>query len=98
MPLSSFQKRYLRGLAHSLHPLVMLGQKGVTAALIGELTLALDHHELVKLRLSGADREQRKAQVDEISSRSGAELVQTIGHTATLWRRNEKEPKLPLPN
>lgn len=97
MPLTSFQKRYLRGLAHSLNPVVMLGQKGVTPNLIAELTLALDHHELVKVRLSGGDREERAAQLEALTGGSQAEVVQVIGHTATLWRRNEKEPRLPLP-
>ncbi|MEO8010314.1 MAG: ribosome assembly RNA-binding protein YhbY [Dokdonella sp.] len=97
MPLSSFQKRYLRGLAHSLHPIVMLGQKGVTAGVVGELRIALEHHELVKVKLSGADREERKAQIDALCEPTHSEVVQLIGHTASLWRRNEKEPKLPLP-
>ncbi|MGB0133524.1 ribosome assembly RNA-binding protein YhbY [Dokdonella sp.] len=97
MPLTSFQKRYLRGLAHSLSPVVMLGQKGVTPNVISELGLALDHHELIKVKLSGGDKEERKAQIDALTSGSKAEVVQIIGHTATLWRRNEKEPKLPLP-
>lgn len=97
MPLTSFQKRYLRGLAHSLSPVVMLGQKGVTPNLISELVLALDHHELIKVRLSGGDREERAAQIEALTRGSSAEVVQVIGHTATLWRRNEKEPRLPLP-
>lgn len=97
MPLSSFQKRYLRGLAHSLSPIVMLGQKGVTTGVLGELKVAIDHHELIKVKLSGGDRDERTAQIAALCGPSGAELVQIIGHTATLWRRNEKEPKLPLP-
>jgi RNA-binding protein len=97
MPLTSFQKRYLRGLAHSLSPVVMLGQKGVTPNLIGELVVALEHHELVKVRLSGGDKEERAAQILSLTEGTQAEVVQTIGHTATLWRRNAKEPRLPLP-
>jgi RNA-binding protein len=97
MPLTSFQKRYLRGLAHSLGPVVMLGQKGVTPNLISELGQALDHHELIKVRLSGGDKAERAAQIEVLTRDSNAEVVQIIGHTATLWRRNEKEPKLPLP-
>ena len=97
MPLTSFQKRYLRGLAHTLSPVVMLGQKGVTPSLIAELNVSIDRHELIKVRLSGGDKEERTAQVDALSQGSGSELVQIIGHTATLWKRNEKEPKLPLP-
>ena len=97
MPLSSFQKRYLRGLAHSLSPVLMLGQKGVTPNLITELNVAIDRHELIKVRLSGADKEERGAQIETLIQGSASELVQIIGHTATLWKRNEKEPKLPLP-
>lgn len=97
MPLTSFQKRYLRGLAHTLSPVVMLGQKGVTPNLITELNVAIDRHELIKVRLSGADKEERGAQVEALVQGSACELVQVIGHTATLWKRNEKEPKLPLP-
>lgn len=97
MSLTPFQKRYLRGLAHSLSPIVMLGQKGVTPNVINELSIAIAHHELIKVRLSGADREERAAQIEALSAGVACELVQTIGHTATLWKRNEKEPKLPLP-
>ena len=97
MLLTSFQKRYLRGLAHTLSPIVMLGQKGVTPNLINELIVAIGHHELVKVKLSGGDREERKAQIQALTAGAGCEIVQTIGHTATLWKRNEKEPKLPLP-
>lgn len=97
MSLTSFQKRYLRGLAHSLNPVVMLGQKGVTPSLVNELSLALGHHELIKVRLSGGDREERTAQIDALTTDTGAEVVQVVGHTATLWKRNDKEPRLPLP-
>ena len=97
MLLTPFQKRYLRGLAHSLSPIVLLGQKGVTPSLINELALAIGHHELVKVKLSGGDREERAAQIEALCTGAACELVQTIGHTATLWKRNEKEPKLPLP-
>lgn len=97
MLLTPFQKRYLRGLAHSLGPIVMLGQKGATPNVINELIVAIGHHELVKVKLSGADREECKAQIEALTTGADCELVQTIGHTATLWKRNEKEPKLPLP-
>ena len=97
MTISPSQKRYLRGLAHSLSPVILLGQKGVSPSLIAELKLALDHHELLKVRLSGADKDERAAQLAALVEASGAEIVQLIGHTASLWKRNEKEPRLPLP-
>jgi len=97
MSLTSFQKRYLRGLAHALSPVVMLGQKGVTASVRSELQQAIEHHELLKVRLSGGDREARASQLAELTADSDIEVVQIVGHTATLWQRNEKAPRLPLP-
>jgi RNA-binding protein len=95
--LSPSQRRYLRGLCHSLHPVIMLGAKGLTDAVIKELKLALDRHELVKVKLSGADKDERRAQIAELTQATGAELVQEIGHTASVFLRNEDEPKLALP-
>lgn len=95
--LSATQRRYLRGLSHDLHPVIMLGNKGISDAVIKELGLALDHHELVKVKLSGGDRDERQRQIDALVEGTGAESVQQIGHTATLYRRNAQQPKLALP-
>ena len=97
MSLTPSQRRYLRGLAHDLKPVILLGAKGVTETLLKELSLALDHHELVKIRLSGGDREEKTAQVQALTEHSGAERVQEIGHVLVLFRRNRDEPKLALP-
>jgi RNA-binding protein len=97
MPISPSQRRYLRSLAHDLHPVILLGAKGATPAVVKELDLALSHHELVKVKLSGGDKEEREAQVAYLTEGTGAESVQQIGHTVTLFRRNEDEPKLALP-
>ncbi|HET7266869.1 MAG TPA: YhbY family RNA-binding protein [Oleiagrimonas sp.] len=97
LPLAATQRRYLRGLCHNLKPLIMLGNKGITDNLKTELSLTLDHHELVKIRLSGGDREERQQQLDALLEASGAELVQQIGHVASVFRRNPENPKLALP-
>jgi RNA-binding protein len=97
MALSPSQRRYLRSLAHDLHPVILVGAKGATAAVVKELDLALSHHELVKVKLSGGDKEERVAQVDVLLCGTGAENVQQIGHVVVLFRRNEDEPKLALP-
>lgn len=97
MPISPSQRRYLRSLAHDLHPVILLGAKGATPAVLKELNLALGHHELVKVRLSGGDKAERDAQIACLTEGTGAESVQQIGHTLTLFRRNEDEPKLALP-
>ena len=95
--LTNAQRRYLRGLCHHLHPVILLGAKGVTGAVTEELGRALAHHELVKVKLSGGDRDERRRQVEALAESTGAEVVQQIGHTASLFLRNEDEPRLALP-
>lgn len=88
--------KYLRSLAHALKPVVRLGQNGLTEAVTKELDGALSHHELVKVKLSESDKEARTEQLSALCSSVNAEVVQTIGHTATLFRRNEKKPVIEL--
>ncbi len=96
MPLSPSQKRYLRGLAHSLKPVILTGNKGVTPALLKEFSAALDQHELVKVKL-GDERDERKLHIAELGDGAKAELVQSIGRVACFYRHNEEKPKLALP-
>jgi RNA-binding protein len=95
--LSNPQKRYLRGLAHDLKPIVMVGAKGVTPSLVAELELALEQHELVKVKVAAEDRETRDAWIGELEEKSAASLVSRIGHTAVLYRRSKDKPLVILP-
>ncbi|HMB57164.1 MAG TPA: ribosome assembly RNA-binding protein YhbY [Arenimonas sp.] len=95
--LTNAQKRYLRGLAHDLKPVILLGAKGVTPALIAELDLALEQHELIKAKVPAEDRETRDAWIADICEQSGAALVNRIGHTAVLYRRSKNKPLVILP-
>ena len=97
MQLSSNQKRYLRGIAHGLDPVIMVGQKGLTPALLKELDGALAHHELVKVKLADADRADRADTIEALREASNAALVQTIGRIACFFRRNPKQPRIELP-
>ncbi len=97
MSLTHSQIRYLRGLAHDLNPVILVGNKGVTPALIKEFGAALAQHELVKVKIAGEDRTARKQQIDELAEHVGAEVVQRIGHVASYFRRNKDEPKIALP-
>jgi RNA-binding protein len=97
MALSPSQRRYLRSLAHDLKPVILLGAKGATDAVLKELDLALSHHELVKIKLSGGDKDERQVQIDFLANGTHSESVQQIGHIVVLFRRNEDEPKLALP-
>ena len=91
------QVAWLRSQAHHRKPIVRIGQRGLTDAVVAELERALSDHELVKIRLAGADRATRAAWVAEISERTGAEVIQQVGATATLFRRNAAQPVLELP-
>ncbi|HOV58508.1 MAG TPA: ribosome assembly RNA-binding protein YhbY [Rhodanobacteraceae bacterium] len=97
MSLTPSQRRYLRGLAHDLKPVIQLGAKGATPAVQSEFDLALAHHELIKVKIPAEDRGDFAALARELAEAAGAELVQTIGRTAVYYRRNKDEPKLALP-
>lgn len=97
MPLRESQKKHLRGLAHRLHPYVTVGDRGLTDTVVEELNTALEHHELIKIRVNEDDRETRRALIEDIVKRTESELVMSIGRTASLFRRNPTEPKINLP-
>ena len=95
-PLDKAGRRYLRSLAHTLKPVVRLGQNGLTPAVSKELDGALQHHELVKVKLSVSDKEAKTTQLDALCASVKAECIQQIGHTATLFRRNPSKPVINL--
>lgn len=96
MPLTTSQKKYLRGLTHDLQPVVMVADKGLSENVLAEIELALEHHELIKIKLRG-DREQRGGWIEQLIETTGAELVHRIGQVACLYRRHPKKPKIALP-
>jgi RNA-binding protein len=97
MPLSRTQIRHLRGLAHALRPVVMVGGNGLTPGVLAELEHAIGHHELVKVQIGGDDREARRAAIEQLAGHARAEVVQAIGKTVTLFRRNPDAPRVDLP-
>ena len=95
--LTNPQKHHLKALAHHRKPVVIIGDSGITSAVTREILLALDHHELIKIRVNAADREAREAMVSELCATTDAALVQRVGHIATLFRRNPEAPRIELP-
>lgn len=95
--LTNPQKRHLKALAHHRKPVVIIGDSGITPAVLHEILLALDHHELIKIRVNAEDREAREAMIEEICATADAALIQRIGHIATLFRRNPEAPRIELP-
>ena len=84
--LTTKQKQYLKSLAHHLNPVVMLGDNGLTEGVLAEIENALNHHELIKVKIAGADREVKQLIIDAIVRETKAVSVQTIGYVLVLYR------------
>jgi RNA-binding protein len=96
--LSEKQKKHLRRLAHPLHPLVMLGNAGLTDGVVGELDRALADHELVKVSARIGERTARDAALEELARRTQASMVQRIGHVGVFYRRRKGLAKVLIPD
>ncbi|HAU93534.1 MAG TPA: ribosome assembly RNA-binding protein YhbY [Alteromonas sp.] len=96
MKLSNKQKQFLKGLAHPLKPVVQLGGNGLTEGVLVEIDNALNHHELIKVKVPSDDREEKALIMDAIIRETASEKLQVIGHTLILYRPSE-ECKIQLP-
>ncbi len=96
MPLTNAQVKHLRGRCHALKPVVTVAANGISDNVYAEIETALDHHELIKVKLRD-ERERRREWIEEISRRSGAELVQSIGQVACFYRPNPEKRVIELP-
>jgi RNA-binding protein len=97
MDLTGKQKRYLRGLGHSLSALVQLGKGGIDEGVVGALDAALEQHELVKVKLGGEAPEDRHEAADFLAEHTKSAVAQVLGRTILLYRRRAKDPKIALP-
>ena len=94
MGLSGAQKKYLRGLAHKLKPVVFIGQKGITGSVVAALDDAFNTHELIKTKLNEfKEKEEKKEIISAIEERTGSHLCGLIGHTAIFFRQNPDPEK-----
>ncbi len=94
--LQGFQRRFLRGKAHELRPVVQVGEAGVTDGVVAAVDPALADHELVKIRLMRPP--DKKAAAAELARRTGAEMCGVVGHTVILYRPDPDEPTIQLPS
>ncbi|MFK8029424.1 MAG: ribosome assembly RNA-binding protein YhbY [Gammaproteobacteria bacterium] len=97
MHLSESQKKYLRGLAHQKKAVVMLGNQGLSENVLKEIGTALAFHELIKIKVRVGDRKERDAVLKQIVEDQECLLIQRVGNTATLFKRNKDKPKIQLP-
>jgi RNA-binding protein len=98
MALTEKQKKHLRRLAHPMNPIVMLGNAGLTDAVVAEFDRALTDHELVKVSARVGERQARDAALAEMAERTASELVQRIGHVGVFYRRRAQMPKILIPD
>ncbi|NIH15521.1 ribosome assembly RNA-binding protein YhbY [Serratia symbiotica] len=96
MHLNNKQKQHLKGLAHPLKPVIMLGNRGLTEGVLAEIEQALKHHELIKVKIASEDRETKTLIADAIVRKTGACNVQVIGSTLILYLPS-KERKINIP-
>jgi len=90
--LTSAARRVLRANAHALHPVVAVGQHGLTPAVMKEIDLALKAHELIKVRVFDDDREAREALLAKVCAELDCAPVQHIGKLLVVWRPNPPAP------
>jgi RNA-binding protein len=90
--LTPAERRGLRTQAHHLHPVVMIGGAGLTAAVLHEIDVALKSHELIKIRVLGEDRAHRGHLEAEICAALDASPVQTIGKMIVVFRPRPEDP------
>lgn len=96
MNLSTKQKQFLKGLAHNLKPVVLTGANGLTEAVLAEIELALNHHELIKVKIASEDRDTKNLIADAVVRETKGQKVQVIGKTLVLYRQSE-DRKIELP-
>lgn len=96
MSLTGKQKHFLRSLAHHRKPNVAVGAGGLSDSVLQEINIALQHHELLKIKLPTADRIERKQLVQQICATSQADMVQLIGRICLIYR-SQVDPVIRLP-
>ncbi len=90
--------RFLKTLCHQLSPVVRIGQKGVTESVQSELEIALAHHELIKIKVGMADRDERRSTIAALAEKSESYVIQQVGQVAVLFRRNHEKPVIEFPS
>ena len=96
MQLSGKQKNFLRGLAHKINPIITIGANGLSEAVFSELENALDHHELLKIKLPVNDKAEKASIMATICAKTNSEPVQLIGRVGVIYRQSSKQ-KVILP-
>jgi len=95
--MTSKDRKYLRGLAHNLNPVVIVGQRGVSDSVVRQVDQALTDHELIKVRLGGECPDGRDEAAAALGERTGCDVAGIIGRVLILYRRHPEHPRIALP-
>lgn len=95
--LKGKERRYLRGLGVALKPTVVVGKEGLSEAVLAAVESEIETRELVKVRLLDTVETPRKEFARELAERAGVELIQVLGRTVLLYRRNAEQPSIQFP-
>ena len=96
--LTQNQKKHLRRLGHGLQPVVLIGQQGLTPAVVAEAASSLAAHELLKVRARVGDRALRAEILSSLAEKTRSELIQTIGNVGLFYKKNKELSKILLPD
>ena len=98
--LTNAQKKFLRKLGHGLSPVVYIGKDGLSQTVVSAIDEALDYHELIKIKIINTDKISKQEAADKVPELTRCQLVQLIGKTLLVYRRNTKKKRdeqIPLP-
>ena len=92
--LQGYQRKFLRGLAHRLKPVVLIGQSGLTEAVLKSADAALNNHELIKIKFNAfKEKDRKKKIISAIETKTRSDSVGLIGHTAIFYREQTDPDK-----
>ena len=91
---SGKRRRALRALAHPLKPAVQIGQRGITAGILGQIDTALTDHELIKVKLSADCPVEKDEAGEKLVSKLGCELAGIVGRVLVLYRKHPENPRI----
>ena len=107
MNITKTQQKFLRDRVHHLKPVIWIGQNGITESVTAEIETALDHHELIKIKLRVGDKALRNKTIEDICQATHSLNVQSIGNIVSIYRcaipamitvrRNDKQAVIDLP-
>lgn len=95
--ISGKQRSFLKSMAHSIKPITQIGKNGITDSLLGELDLALEARELIKINILDTSLLTAQEAAEEIAKVLNAEFVQAIGNRFVVYRKSKEDSKIQLP-